>query len=158
MSDNSASTVQNALEDVIERLRGLLGDSLADWKRPLPTRVFVTVRREDVREAGRMIFEDIGARFVTATGSDVGEELEAVYHFSLDAVGLVINLRVRTPKAEATLPALTPVVPAAEWIEREMKDLVGITFEGHPRPERLILSDDWPEGVYPLRKDNTGGS
>ena len=63
-----------------------------------------------------------------------------------------------TPKAEATLPALTPVVPAAEWIEREMKDLLGITFEGHPRPERLILSDDWPEGVYPLRKDTTGGS
>ena len=158
MSDNSASTVSSGLEDVIERLKGLLGDRAAGWKRPLPGRLYFTVRREDAREVGRMIFEDIGARFVTATGSDVGEELEALYHFSLDAVGLVVNLRVRTPKAEAMLPSLTPVVPAAEWIEREMKDLLGITFEGHPRPERLILSDDWPEGVYPLRKDTTGGS
>lgn len=144
------------LESVVGALSGLVGERAVDWHRPLPGRVYIAVRREDAREMGRVIFEDFGARFVTATGSDVGEELEALYHFSYDAVGLVVNLRVRTPKGEATLPSLTPVVPAAEWIEREMHDLVGITFDGHPRPERLILADDWPEGVYPLRKDSTG--
>jgi formate hydrogenlyase subunit 5 len=44
-------------------------------------------------------------------------------------------------------------MPAAEWIEREIQDLLGIRFDGHPNPKRLILADDWPEGVYPLRKD-----
>ena len=145
--------MREELESVVERLRSLAGDVPLSWERRLPGRMYITVRREDVREFGRMLFEDFGARFVTASGLDTGSELEVVYHFSYDAVGLVVNLRVSTPKADGTLPSLTPVVPAAEWIEREMCDLVGIKFDGHPRPERLILSDDWPEGVYPLRKE-----
>ena len=48
---------------------------------------------------------------------------------------------------------ITPLIPGAEWIEREMHDILGITFRNHPNMRRLILSDDWPEGVYPLRKD-----
>jgi len=39
------------------------------------------------------------------------------------------------------------------WIEREMRELLGITFEGHPDPRRLLLPDNWPDGVYPLRQD-----
>jgi NADH-quinone oxidoreductase subunit C len=141
------------LESVVARLRELAGDAPVAWEQPRPNRVYLTVRPADVREIGRRLFEDLGARFATATGLDTGRELEVVYHFPHDAVGLVVNLRVRTPKSDGTLPSLTPVVPAAEWIEREMADLVGIRFEGHPRPERLILSDDWPEGVYPLRQE-----
>jgi Ni,Fe-hydrogenase III component G len=145
--------VADALDSAVERLKTMAGDVPIEWSRPLPDRVYVTVRPEDVREFGRMLFEDFGARFATASGMDVGQQLEVLYHFPYDEVGLVVNLRVRTPKTEAVLPSLTPVVPAAEWIEREISDLVGIRFEGHPRPERLILSDDWPEGVYPLRKE-----
>jgi Ni,Fe-hydrogenase III component G len=44
-------------------------------------------------------------------------------------------------------------VAAAEWIEREIHDILGIDFKNHPNLKRLILFDDWPEGVYPLRKD-----
>ena len=94
---------------------------------------------------------------VTATGMDTGRDLEVVYHCPYDAAGLVVSLRVSTPKADATLPSLTPVVPAAEWIEREKSELLGITFDGHPRPEHLILADDWPDGVYPLRNEYREG-
>lgn len=142
------------LEAVVQRLKDLAGDVPIDWARPRPNRVYLSVDKKDAREFARMLFQDFDARFVTATGSDVGEELEVVYHFAYDAVGLVVNMRVRTPKGDPVLPAITPVVPAAEWIEREMNDLVGIVFEGHPDPRRLILSDDWPEGVYPLRREH----
>ena len=141
------------LEAAVQKLKSLAGDMPTEWERPLPGRIYVAVKREDAREFARMLFEDFGARFATATGSDLGGEFEALYHFCYDRVGLVVNLRVRTPKGDGTLPSLTPVVPPAEWIEREMRDLVGIEFEGHPRPERLILADSWPEGVYPLRKE-----
>ena len=53
---------------------------------------------------------------------------------------------------EAEHPDLV-LIPGAEWIEREMHDLYGINFKNHPRLERLILADDWPEGNYPLRKE-----
>jgi NADH:ubiquinone oxidoreductase subunit C len=49
------------------------------------------------------------------------------------------------------VPSVVPVWPAADWHEREQFDLMGIVFEGHPNPRRLLLEDDW-EG-HPLRKD-----
>lgn len=141
------------LEDVVQRLKELVGDVPVQWARPRPNRVYVTVEKADARQCARVLFEDFGARFATATGTDIGEELEVVYHFAYDAAGLVVNMRVRTPKGDPVLPSITSVVPPANWIEREMNDLVGIVFEGHPDPRRLILADDWPEGVYPLRRD-----
>ena len=140
-------------EQSVKELKDWAGDVPVSWNRPRPRRVYVEVDRDDLREFARGLFDDYGARFVTATGTDMGERLEVVYHFSDDPSGLMINLRVTTPRAENTIPALTPVIECAEWIEREMRDLLGIEFEGHPRPERLILSDDWPEGDYPLRKE-----
>ena len=141
------------LEQTIQRLKELAGDVPLGWDRPRPKRVYIAVDKKDAREFARMLFEDFGARFATATGTDIGEELEVVYHFECDAVGLVINMRERTPKGDPVVPSITPVVPAADWIEREMNDLVGIVFDGHPDPRRLILADDWPDGVYPLRRD-----
>jgi Ni,Fe-hydrogenase III component G len=143
------------LEQAVKELQELTTGMQVGWERPFPARVYVDVDRAGVRELARVLLQDSGARFATASGCDVGDRLEAVYHFCQDATGLVVSLRVSTPKAEARLPSLTPLAPAVEWIEREMHDLLGITFEGHPRPERLILADDWPEGVYPLRKDTS---
>jgi Ni,Fe-hydrogenase III component G len=150
--------VAEELEQVVERLKGLAGDVPLDWARPRPNRVYMTLDKKDAREFARMLVEEFGARFATATGTDIGEELEVVYHFEYDAVGLVVNMRERTPKGDPVLPSITPVVPPADWIEREMNDLVGIVFDGHPDPRRLILADDWPEGVYPLRKDRKDGT
>jgi hypothetical protein len=45
------------------------------------------------------------------------------------------------------------VVPGAAWSEREFRDAVGVEPVGHPDPRRLMLADDWPEGLYPLRRD-----
>ena len=123
------------------------------WHETTPSRVYLTVPAEHMPRAAGVLYETLDMRFATATGSDLGERLEVLYHFCHDPVGAVVSLRTSTPKSEAALPSVTPVVPPAEWIERELYDLLGITFAGHPRPERLILADDWPDGVYPLRKD-----
>jgi Ni,Fe-hydrogenase III large subunit/Ni,Fe-hydrogenase III component G len=50
-------------------------------------------------------------------------------------------------------PSVTPLVPAAHWYEREVRDMLGLEPVGHPDPRRLVMHDDWPDGVYPLRKD-----
>jgi NADH:ubiquinone oxidoreductase subunit C len=49
------------------------------------------------------------------------------------------------------LPSVVPVWPTADWHEREAWDLMGIRFDGHPNPSRILMDDDW-EG-HPLRKD-----
>lgn len=62
-------------------------------------------------------------------------------------------LRVYLPREFPSYASLVPVLPAAHWDEREAKDLFGIEPLGHPDPRRLVLPDDWPEGVHPLCKD-----
>jgi NADH-quinone oxidoreductase subunit C len=74
-----------------------------------------------------------------------------VYH--LYSIGERKPLRVATRVGgdEPRLDSLVPVWPAANWYERELFDLFGIRFEGHPNLKRILMPDDW-EG-HPLRKD-----
>ncbi|MBX6762172.1 MAG: NADH-quinone oxidoreductase subunit C [Rubrobacteraceae bacterium] len=61
-------------------------------------------------------------------------------------------LILEAPLAGGRFSSLALELPAADWPEREMKDLFGLTPSGHPHPERLVLPEGWPEGEHPLRK------
>jgi NADH-quinone oxidoreductase subunit C len=62
-----------------------------------------------------------------------------------------LRLKVRLQSDDARVPTMSGEWPAANWLEREVWDLFGIVFEGHPDPRRLLMPEDW-DG-YPLRKD-----
>ena len=62
-----------------------------------------------------------------------------------------LRLRVRLAGAEPAVASVTPIWPTANWHEREVFDLFGIRFEGHPDLTRILMPDDW-DG-HPLRKD-----
>jgi NADH-quinone oxidoreductase subunit C len=64
---------------------------------------------------------------------------------------LRLRMKVRLSGADAHVGTVTSIWPAANWLEREVWDLFGIVFDGHPDPRRLLMPEDW-EG-YPLRKD-----
>lgn len=79
---------------------------------------------------------------------------EVVYHFH--ALTPPLRLRLRVPLAEGqSIPSLTGLWPGANFSEREVFDLFGITFSDHPNLERILLPDDY-EG-YPLRRDHPLG-
>ena len=61
------------------------------------------------------------------------------------------RVKVRLPGADPHVATVTPIWPGANWLEREVWDLFGIAFDGHPDPRRLLMPEDW-EG-FPLRKD-----
>ena len=62
-------------------------------------------------------------------------------------------LRTLLPADILEFPSLTPIIPAAAWYEREIHDLFGLVPDGHPDLRRLVLHENWPEGLYPLRRD-----
>jgi len=62
-----------------------------------------------------------------------------------------IAIRVRLPRDEPRVRTVSDVWPAADWHEREAFDLLGVVFDQHPDPRRILCPDDW-EG-FPLRKD-----
>ncbi|MCX6348542.1 MAG: NADH-quinone oxidoreductase subunit C [Candidatus Aureabacteria bacterium] len=123
------------------------------WEEKNPRRVYVEVRPAAVRPAAQALFKDLGFRFSIATGMETLEGFQVLYHFSLDRTGLVLSLRVRLGKENPETDSIADLVPAADWIEREMAELLGIKFRGRPSTERLLSDDEWEEKEYPLRKD-----
>jgi NADH-quinone oxidoreductase subunit C len=63
-----------------------------------------------------------------------------------------LRMKVRLHDADAHVATVSDVWPAANWLEREVWDLFGIAFDGHPDPRRLLMPEDW-DG-FPLRKDS----
>ncbi len=115
----------------------------------------IYVKRDEVREEVKKLL-DKGARFITIVAIDrrlMDKVFELLYFFSLDDKREIYVLRTKLPHYSPSINSITPLIPAANWIEREVRDLLGIEFEGHPDPRRLVLPDDWPEGVHPLRKE-----
>jgi NADH-quinone oxidoreductase subunit C len=115
-------------------------------------RLYFEVKNEDIKEVAQYLFNNMGCRLSTATATEIYRGLEVLYHFSLDKTGDYFCPRVIIPnKKNPRMNSITPIVKGAEWIEREMYDLFGIDFEGHPRKEPL-LTGNHPEGLrQPLR-------
>lgn len=98
---------------------------------------------------------DLGPRYLMSAGYDREEidgSLGIIHIFTFDAEDIFIALRTSAGIDSPVVDSITPIVPGAGWSEREVADLLGVDFTGHPDPRRLVLSDDWPEGVYPHRK------
>jgi NADH-quinone oxidoreductase subunit C len=81
----------------------------------------------------------------------VEPRFELSYHLVSISKKLKIRLRTRVSGADPTVDSMVSVWPGAGWLEREIFDLMGIRFNGHPDLRRILLPADW-EG-YPLRRD-----
>ncbi len=140
-----------------EELRNKLSeikDKLTKTEEPVDNRIYLYCESENSYAVNKFLFEEVPLRFVIATGIDSDDCFEIIYHYSYDETGCVVNLKAFIRDREnPQIESIAPFLPAAEWIEREMHDLLGIEFKNHPDMRRLILADDWPEGVYPLRKE-----
>jgi len=138
-------------EKFIDQIRGALGDHIRGIERKSNRRIYIDIEPEAVVIAGKLMYEELGARLQIATGGDTRDGIEVMYHWALDSEDCLITHRVRVPHDQPELESLSNFYPAAEWIEREMWELLGIRFLNHPDLRHLLLDDDWPEGVFPLR-------
>jgi Ni,Fe-hydrogenase III component G len=100
------------------------------------------------------------AEFMTEEGSAERKpvegkgNLEVLYHFCSGPV--VTTLRVALDYKKAEIDSICDIIPSMTLYEREAAELLGIDFKGTPSTEHLLLPDDWPTGIYPLRKTFTG--
>lgn len=86
-----------------------------------------------------------GARLVTLSGVAAGEnETWVIYHYAW--AGNTLSVRVLS--RDGALQSITPLTPAAGWIEREIQDLFALTFTGHPQPERLVRPPQLDQGFF----------
>jgi NADH-quinone oxidoreductase subunit C len=100
-----------------------------------------------VQAAGYNFFEDMTA----VDWFPSSPRFQLSYHILSHQFKERIRLRVMLDEVDPTVESITPVWPSADYYEREVFDLFGIRFAGHPNLRRIMMPDDW-EG-FPLRKD-----
>ena len=143
-------------EDILPEIRQRLGDGIVEVVEKSPRRIYVEVKPEAVPDATRLVFRDMGARFQIATGIDTPTAIEILYHWGFDTLDCVVTVKTKLDREKPEVDSVAGICVATEWIEREMWELLGITFRNHPDMRHLLLMDDWPEGKYPLRRDFRG--
>lgn len=94
------------------------------------------------------------------SGCDIGEAVELNYHmyiyYGYAGGDYNITVKVLLPKSDLTLESITGIIPGAVISEREKQEFFGIKILNIPDERRLFLPEDFPEGVFPWRKDETG--
>jgi len=136
-----------------EQIKDRLVDKIIEFYQHSSKRIYISINPEDLKEITKIFYKELNLRFCTATGIDTRRGFEILYHFSFDRTGEIISVRVLIEdKKKPQIDSLATLFPGAEWIEREMWEMLGINFIGHPNLKRLLLAEDWPEGKYPLRK------
>lgn len=140
-------------EEILQEMRRRFEDSIVVVLDKSYTRVYIEIKPEAIVPISEYLFRDLAARFNIASGVDTRTCIEILYHFTLEEINLLISLRVKLDRQAPVIDSLTPSFEAANWIEREIHELLGVEFKNHPDMRRLLLPESWPEGVYPLRRD-----
>jgi len=118
--------------------------------------ITVVIAREGLLDAARFLRDDPDTAFdmlTVVTGTHFLErdhEFEVLYHLYSIPRNHRLRLKVLLREGE-TVPSVVSIWPGANWPEREVYDLVGVRFSGHPDLRRIIMPDDYPD--HPLRKD-----
>jgi Ni,Fe-hydrogenase III component G len=140
------------MDEVKSALETNLGGKVIELTAPAPRRMFVTVAVGDLAETWQVVRNKIGfTHLSTITGRDTGTQVQLLYHFA--APGVVLTVKTNLDREKPSAPTITGVYPGGIMYERELHDILGVDFPGHPDLRTLVLPDDWPEGVRPMRKD-----
>jgi len=141
----------------VEKLRARLGEKVLEVHE-YAGECTVTLPKEAIPEALRVLRDDPELRYrmlTDLTSIDHSKQAESprfsvVYHLLSQANHWRFRLRTQVEDGEA-VPTASRVYPSANWLEREVWDLMGIRFEGHPDLRRIMMPEDY-EG-HPLRKE-----
>jgi NADH:ubiquinone oxidoreductase subunit C len=128
--------------------------NVLDIRIPRAHRAFILIKPEKLRDAVKYIKEEMGIIHIsTITAVDLEDKIEVIYH--LTDKNLSIALKVQVPIDSPVVDSISDIIEGAPFYEREIHDLMGVVPKGHPNLKKLIIPEDWPEGLYPQRKANS---
>ncbi len=141
--------------EIHERLKARFGDDVGALSEP-KIDPFVVVKGERIVEVCRFLKEEPGLAFdfledLTAVDWPKRNVVEVVYHLFSFRHRHALVLKVEADRAAPRVPTVEGVWKAANWFEREVYDLFGVEFTGHPDLRRIMMPEDW-EG-HPYRRD-----
>jgi len=145
------------LSPAVQGLRRRFGDSIQAVRiDPVGTPV-VTIEPGAVHEALEFLKGDAGQRFdllLDVMGADPGggRVIQVWYQVWSTGQGRMLRLLAILPRSDLSIRSISDLYGAADWLEREVYDMYGVHFEGHPDLRRILMPENYDEG-FPLRKD-----
>jgi Ni,Fe-hydrogenase III large subunit/NADH:ubiquinone oxidoreductase subunit C len=141
----------NSNIDIINVIESKLKDKVQIQPGQLGKAAIVTTDglHRDVMKA--MVDADEYTAISAITGLDLGANLGVLYHVRTS--NSFVTVRAEVPKDNPKIQSIIDIAPSATFHELEVTDLFGVVFEGNPLAGHFVLSEYWPQGVYPLRKD-----
>lgn len=137
--------------EVLSQLQAAFGSKLTSARVVRPRLVEVAIDRADLIAVCRYLKETLGFEQLSCiTTVDWKDRFEAVYHIENYYNGCMVQLTARIPYEDPKIASVVEIWNAANYHEREGWDLMGITFMGHPKLERILLPHDFK--FHPLRK------
>src|SRR5215216_464591 len=141
------------LEPIVQALQEKFSASLEEFR----NEVHVFVNPDQIVEVLTLLrdkydFELLSAMTAVDYLPQMSPRFHVIYQLTSLAKNLSLQLRVPVNGADPQVPTATGVYEVANWRERELMDMFGITAVGHPDPRILLLPEDW-DGKHPLRKD-----
>jgi NADH-quinone oxidoreductase subunit C len=149
-------TVDITADPLIDRIKQQFGDAITETVATLGQQI-IRVNKQSLVELCRFLHDDPEAAFdmcadLTAIHWPERKDQEFDVVINLYSVPHNKRLRVKAGLADGdSCPTLTGVWAGTDWMEREVYDMFGIKFEGHPDLRRILLPEDWPG--FPLRKE-----
>lgn len=147
--------MSEAREKLLSIIREVSQEKIAEI--PNSTPFGVIVKKEIILSLCERLHHDSELYFdmlSCITGVDNGPEagaMEVIYHLYSIPFNQSLALKVILSRENPEVESVTPVWKSANWLEREVYDMLGISFTNHPDPRRILMPADWKG--YPLRKD-----
>jgi len=166
MSGNKRLTPEEIVNSFKETFKTKIKDERiethkAGSKKTQFTHIWMRVDKSIFKDAVKhlMTLEEY-PHLAVASGYDMGETIDLVYHFSIyfgeRGKEISLNMTVEIPKSKLEIETITDLIPGALITEQEKQEMLGIKVKGIPKDKRAFVSDDFPKGMYPWRKDETG--
>lgn len=116
-------------------------------------RIRVSADTKKIHEAIRVVQQRLGCdRLILISCTDDTESFGLTYHLT-GPHRTIVSLAIAVPRTTPEAVTVSDILPPAAIYERQIHDLFGIVFLGHPGLSKLMLNEGWPDGEYPLRKD-----
>ena len=140
--------------ELLESLSTLFGEKL-QTKTEFRGETSYTIAPEDLRDIAKFCRDDLSFDYLLDISSvdHSGEEPRFEVVYELYSLTLAVHLRLKVPISEqiGAVDTVSDIWPTANWHEREIYDMMGIKFNGHPDLRRILMWDGYP--FFPLRKE-----
>ncbi|MBQ9344520.1 MAG: NADH-quinone oxidoreductase subunit C [Kiritimatiellae bacterium] len=131
-------------------------------EKPAPAyqQVWLRVNRDALHDVVARLVAIAFPHFVVIAATDVGDAIELPYIFRVlsgpEYAEVLVSVTAVLPKSDPSVDTITDLIPGALLSEREKQEMMGVKVNHIPDPRRMFLPEDFPEGVYPWRRDETG--